>query len=71
MVTFLPPPPNVHTGRYSLSDQPGDGTLTITSALIGDSSLINCQATNDAGTITSDSVQLRVIGECVCVCVCV
>ena len=48
------------TGRYTLG--PGDGNLTISSALVSDSSTLTCEASNSAGS-DDDTAQLRVISK--------
>lgn len=56
-------PLSLHTltpipGRYTLG--PGDGNLTISPAMVADSSTLTCTAMNSADSV-SDTAQLRVI----------
>ena len=45
-------------GRYTLG--PGDGNLTISPAMVADSSTLTCTAMNSAGSVR-DTAQLRII----------
>ena len=46
-------------------------TLTVSVAMTNDSGDYQCNATNSAGNIVSDTVTVLVQGVCMCVCVCV
>ena len=56
-------PHTLYSGRLSIPAQDsGDGSLTISEVRVQDSSSYQCRASNTAGSINSNSVQLRVLG---------
>lgn len=65
MITIpIPSPPLSYAGRFTIPPLgSGDGTLTISDVVIADSSVYQCQATNSAGSDTSDTIQLRILSK--------
>ncbi len=53
----------LHADTYSLSTEMNDGSLTISPATVGDTSVLNCRASSIGGSINTAPVQLIVISE--------